>query len=328
MSKFLEKYSKANQRKFIETPLPVQPVLYPDKISGPVRVSPMTIEMEMRYYQTLMSLADKSFPIEILMFDDILEDIVFSQDPKHPLEYDYLTQQDISFIAYNMRMQSYGETIKTKVMCPECYKFYTEYNQLEDKSQEKVNELIKLHKIKHFNQQEMLAGKEFYTKTAEIPLTNYTIEFPNKFDDVVRKYVTYSNVELGLTMTRFGWYTQLKKYLLDFRLALQEFYPDKVNQPEEEIDRISDLYKNYSFIQLSVYSIDGEIVNIEDVSEIPIVLRRILNTRDVDNIQNTLKEFSKYKLTINYDFKCDKCQHKEVIDATSFPFEYIFGVKN
>jgi hypothetical protein len=38
----------------------------------------MTIEMEMRYYQTLMSLADKSFPIEILMFDDILEDIVFS----------------------------------------------------------------------------------------------------------------------------------------------------------------------------------------------------------------------------------------------------------
>jgi hypothetical protein len=66
----------------------------------------------------------------------------------------------------------------------------------------------------------MLAGKEFYTKTAEIPLTNYTIEFPNKFDDVVRKYVTYSNVELGLTMTRFGWYTQLKKYLLDFRLAL------------------------------------------------------------------------------------------------------------
>jgi hypothetical protein len=51
----------------------------------------MTIEMEMRYYQTIRSLADKQFPIEFLMFDDVLEDIVFSSNPKKPLEYEYLT---------------------------------------------------------------------------------------------------------------------------------------------------------------------------------------------------------------------------------------------
>lgn len=328
MSKFIDKYKNSNKQKFIETPLPVQPMIYPDKISGPVRVSPMTIEMEMRYYQTIRGLAEKDFPIEFLMFDDVLEDIVFSQDPKKPLQYDYLTSQDVQFIAYNMRMQTYGETIKTKVVCPTCYGFYNEYTKLEEKTDEAVKQLTKKYNIKTFNPQEILTGKEFYTKQVEIPLTNYKIEFPNKFEDVVLDYKSFTNVPIKLTMPRVGWYNEIKKYLLDFRLVLQKYLPEYMDKSDEEIETLSDLYKNYQFMQLSIYSIGEDVVEIEDVSEIPLALRDIINSSDVENILEILKTFSKYRLSIDYDFKCDRCGHKEVIDATSFPYEYIFGVKN
>lgn len=330
MSKFIEKYKNSNKQKFIEAPLPVQPVIYPDKISEPVRISPMTIEMEMRYYQTIRSLADKQFPIEFLMFDDVLEDIVFSSNPKKPLEYEYLTSQDIQFIAYNMRMQTYGETIKPKINCPTCFQFYNEYNELvkTPNSQQQVKDLIKKYKIKNFNEQEILLGPEFYNKIVEIPLTNYTIEFPNKFSDVVLEYKTFSTVPIKLTLPRVGWYTEIKKYLLDFRQVLQTYLPEYLDSSEEEIDQLSELYKNYQTMQLSIYSIGDDIVEIEDVQEIPLVLRNIINSSDVENIMEILRSFSKYRLSIDYEFKCDRCGHKEVIDATSFPFEYIFGVKN
>jgi late competence protein required for DNA uptake (superfamily II DNA/RNA helicase) len=51
----------------------------------------------------------------------------------------------------------------------------------------------------------------------------------------VLEYKSFTNVPIKLTMPRVGWYNEIKKYLLDFRLVLQKYLPEYMDKSDEEL---------------------------------------------------------------------------------------------
>ncbi len=325
MSKFINKYQKTSSRnKFVKTSLPIQPLLDLGQFPQEVNVYPITVNIEMKLYNSIKNLIDKNIPLQFIMFEDIIKDIVDTQDDKQ-IDYNLLTLYDINFIIYNTRILSYGNTMNINLTCKKCKQFYDQQIKLKD--EEEVKQLQKDQGIKNFVKQELLKQKEFYIKDYEQNLLDQSITVPDSKDEVFLEFTTSGGNVIKICPPRLGWFQELKGYLIDFRKVIDEFYkPNNIEiiSEEEEFNN----YSIYSNLQLFIYSIDGEIVEMKDIPEIPILIKNLFTKKDITGLSELLNNYEKYNLKIPFTYTCPKCGEVIEGDATSFPFEYVFDVNS
>ncbi len=327
MSKFIGKYANSTTRtKFVKTVLPIQPLMDIKNFPTEVNVYPITVGIEMKLYSGIKNLIDKNIPLQFIMFEDIIEDIVDTQDQSKVLRFSNLTLYDINYIIYNTRILSYGNTQELRLTCENCKDFYEKQVDLQDNNEE-IQKLIKQHHIKNYNSQIFLTNKDFYVKPFEQNLLNQQITVPDKKEEIFIDFTTANGIKLKICPPRMGWFNELKGYLIDFRKTIEEFYTPnniKIESEEEEYNT----YSVYANLQLFIYSIDGEIVEPKDVGEIPILIKSMLTKKDISELSEKLKYYEKFNLKIPFEYKCPNCGDVIKGDATSFPFEYVFNVSS
>lgn len=326
--KFLQKYSTQNnyRTKFIKTPLPVQPLLNNNTFPQEIKIYPITVQIEMNLYESIKVFIDNGIPLQFIMFEDILPSIISSGSEDKQLDFKNLTLYDINFIMYNQRILTYGSSQSLNLICNNCKKFYEEIDKIQTTATEDdVNKLKSKYHVNHFNPQELIKKDEFYTFQYEQNLQNYKMIVPDSKDDIFIDFNSSSGYNIKFCPPRLGWYEKIKPYLIDFRLAIDNLYnPNNIkftNQEEEFL-----IYSSYSNVQLYVFSIDNDIVTLDDIAEIPIVLKSMFTKKDIQEITEKLKAFDKFNLEIPFVYTCPKCGDVINGDVTMFPTEYIFGI--
>lgn len=331
--------NKKNVTKFIEVSLPMYNILkdnQSNKDAQLFKILPITINSEMKFYNSIKQVFDGKIANSFQMYEDILEDIIIPSDSDKILDFNYLTIFDINFIIYNARLLSYGSSQSLNFTCNNCKQFYEQYTELYkmleqntitmEEFEQKIQQLKKDKHINKFSEYMINMNKQFYTKEFNNQeLSNFEMEVPDKKENVIYKYITKSGNTITVTPPKFGWYKQIKPYLLDFRLVEKLCDNNKIIIENPEYQQ--NLYAQYSNISLYIDSIDNMQINMENIFEVPLVIQNLFVKNDIVEVMKLLENYKKYELKIPFSYECDVCGTKYTGDVTTFPIEYFFNVK-
>lgn len=333
MQNFIKKYTNnvSTRTKFIKTPLHVQGLLN-SNFPSEVKIYPITVNLEVMLYESIKSLVEGNVPLQFIMFEDILPEVV-SSGVDLPLNLNELSMYDINYIMYNSRILSYGNTQDLTIECRNCRTFYREYKAKTEEiatskldpevANKELDNLVQKYHVK-FNDYDMLKDTGFYTTQYKQDLTKFQMVSPDSKDDLYKTFTTISGNVIKMGPPRLGYFKHLKPYLIDFRNTIEDVYKKndiKFVSQEEEYK----FYSQYQNIQLFIYSIDGEVVKETDIHEIPIVIKNIFTKQDITNISVLIQELDRFNVTVPFTYKCPTCGTNIIGDVTQFPTEYLFG---
>ncbi len=317
----IQKYVQKNV-KSVETPLPVQNLLYPDKVPQVVKVYPFTVQVELKHFESIRQVVENNLPVQFVMFEDIIDDLVSSTDGS-PIDTNYLTLQDIQYIIYTQRNLTYGSEMRVRVQCDNCRQFYIKQKDLTDEHE--INKLRERYHLKPFLQQELLKGEDFYQDVVSINIGNYKVETPTNKEEIIGKVVDTSlGLKIHTTLPRLGLYRKIKEYLLDFRKVVNEVYQPngfEVKNFEEEYE----VYSQMQNVQLFVNKVGDDIIDETNIQELPLLFKTSMTKKDFEKLNNVIQDYNKYILKIPYRYVCPRCGTSKEVDGMSFHFEFVFN---
>lgn len=317
----IEKYKNVAM-KYVETPLPVQHLLYPDKVPQIVRVYPFTVQVELKHFESLLTIIENA-PIQFIMFEDIIDDLVQDKDG-NKIDTNYLTLQDIQYIIYSQRLLTFGNEMKVKISCDNCRRFYIEQKEVINEK-DKLEQLKKKYNIKNLLEQELLKMEDFYQDEVIIDLSKMEMATPNSKDEITSKTLkTTTNVVISFTIPRLGVYRKMKEYLIDFRKVIEEVYK-KHNIPITNQENEYELYSQFQNLQLFIDKIGEDKIDESNIFELPVLMKNLLTKREIEEINKIISEYSKYILRVPYVYRCPRCGTTKEVDGISFHYQFIFG---
>ncbi len=329
---------KKIKKEYVEIPLLIQNLLYPNELDSTIKVFKISISDELKLINTLkLNISDE---LPLVVYEDILPSVVDTTQ----VNIDLLTYFDIEWIIYNSRILTNGGDMKVNLVCEHCYKetkelekevnkLKKEYSNVEDEEKlneynEKLKDLYLKYNIKDSISKQTFEQepKKRYTFEYNIDLTKYDIS--NVPDEKPIEIYENSNIKLKLIPSTYYHHKVQKPFFTDDRLitnVISEFENKKVEEiTEDEINR----FKNLSTISLSLDSLiidkDEYKFNEETFQMLPFILFNNFSKKQLNEILELIKnKLSSFSIKNLEEQECPVCGKKIPLEYYKFPFRYL-----